>query len=167
MRSLSTLVAGLKWAMSVRTVGLGLLASLSLVTIVGCGMLRVDVQGEAMSPTLRDGESALATRRVDSVDRGDIIGFRYPQDESKSFLKRVIGLPGERVESAAGRISINSQLLSEPYVIEQNQSGDTWGPITIPDGHYFVMGDNRRNSSDSRHWGTVSRAAIWAKVLDR
>lgn len=138
-----------------------------LVTAVGCGMMRVDVVGEAMSPTLLNGESALATRRFDGIDRGDIIGFKYPRDESKNFIKRVIGMPGERIESAAGQVSINGQVLSESYVIEQNRSGDTWGPVVIPDGHYFVMGDNRGNSSDSRHWGPVARAAVWARVLDR
>jgi signal peptidase I len=133
----------------------------------GCGMLRVDVVGEAMAPTLKNGEKALATRTFDDVNRGDIVGFKYPGDETKSFVKRVVGLSGERIESVQGKVSINGQVLSEAYVVTENQSNDTWGPTTIPDGEFFMMGDNRRNSSDSRHWGTVRRGAIWAKVVDR
>jgi signal peptidase I len=133
----------------------------------GCGMLRVDVVGEAMAPTLKNGERALATRTFDDVNRGDIVGFKYPGDETKSFVKRVVGLSGERIESVQGKVSINGQVLSEAYVVTENQSNDTWGPTTIPDGEFFMMGDNRRNSSDSRHWGTVRRGAIWAKVVDR
>jgi len=152
-----------------RPVGiLGTMAVLALVSwSAGCGMLRVDVVGEAMAPTLKNGERALATRTFDDVNRGDIVGFKYPRDETKSFVKRVVGLPGERIEVLRGKVSINGQVLSEPYVVTENQSNDTWGPTTIPDGEFFVMGDNRRNSSDSRHWGTVRRAAIWAKVVDR
>lgn len=147
-----------------------LLRVLVLVTLLAtpaCGMLRVDVVGDAMSPTLRNGESALATKRIDSLTRGDIVGFRYPRDETKSFVMRVIGLPGETVTSAAGRVSVDEKMLSEPYVVEANRSVDTWGPVRVPDGQYFVMGDNRTNSSDSRHWGLVRRDSIWAKVIDR
>jgi signal peptidase I len=138
-----------------------------LVVATGCGTLRVDISGEAMAPTLKNGESALATRTVDPLARGDIVGFRYPKDESKSFVKRIIGMPGDRIESDSGRILLNAQPLDEPYVIEVNWSADSWGPVTVPDGEYFMMGDNRRNSSDSRMWGTVRRDAIWAKVLLR
>ena len=141
-----------------------LLRVLVLVTLLAtpaCGMLRVDVVGDAMSPTLRNGESALATKRIDSLTRGDIVGFRYPRDETKSFVMRVIGLPGETVTSAAGRVSVDEKMLSEPYVLQPNRS------VRVPGGQYFVMGDNRTNSSDSRHWGLVRRDSIWAKVIDR
>jgi signal peptidase I len=133
----------------------------------GCNMTRVDIKGQAMSPTLKDGESALATRTVESLARGDIVAFRYPQDETKSFVKRIVGLPGERIESADGKILIDRRPLEEAYVADGNRSPDSWGPITIAEGEYFVMGDNRRNSSDSRTWGTVRRSLIWGKILDR
>ena len=145
----------------------GMVVVAVLACLTGCGMTSINVVGEAMAPTLKNGEKALATRTFDQLNRGDIVGFKYPKDESKSFVKRVIGLPGERIESASGKVSINGQLLSETYVVAENQSNDTWGPITIPDGEFFMMGDNRRNSSDSRFWGTVRRRAIWAKVIDR
>jgi signal peptidase I len=120
-----------------------------------------------MAPTLKNGEKAMATRTIDQLNRGDIVGFKNPKDETKNFVMRVVGLPGERIESIAGKVSINGQLLSEAYVVTENHSNDTWGPMTIPKGEFFMMGDNRRNSSDSRIWGTVPREAIWAKVIDR
>lgn len=138
-----------------------------IVATSACGMLRVDVVGEAMSPTLRNGESALATKSIDDLTRGDIVGFRYPRDETKSFVMRLVGLPGETIESSDGGVSVDGQTLSEPYVVAVNRSVDTWGPVRVPEGQYFVMGDNRANSSDSRHWGLVRRESIWAKVIDR
>jgi signal peptidase I len=144
------------------TVAIALLGSLT-----GCGVLQVNVSGNAMAPTLKNGEKAMATRTIDQLNRGDIVGFKNPKDETKNFVMRVVGLPGERIESIAGKVSINGQLLSEAYVVTENHSNDTWGPMTIPKGEFFMMGDNRRNSSDSRIWGTVPREAIWAKVIDR
>ena len=138
-----------------------------LVVATGCGTLRVNIEGEAMAPTLKNGESALATRTVDPLKPGDVVAFRYPKDESKSFVKRIVGMPGDRIESNSGSILVNGQTLDEPYVADANRSPDSWGPVTIPDGQYFMMGDNRRNSSDSRTWGLVRRDAIWAKVLLR
>jgi len=141
--------------------------SLAMVLIAagGCGALRVDIVGESMAPTLKNGDSAVATRSFTGIARGDIVGFRYPKDESKSFVQRIVGLPGDRIEMIDGRVVINGSLLDEPYVAESNRSQDSWGPITIAKDQYFMMGDNRRNSSDSRSWGVVGRAAIWAKLI--
>ena len=139
--------------------------ALTAATAAGCGALRVNISGDAMAPALKDGESALATRSFDTLARGDIVAFRYPKDESKDFVKRIVGVPGDRIESSSGAILLNGQPLAEPYVAEQNRSVDSWGPVTVSDGQYFMMGDNRRNSSDSRSWGLVRRDAIWAKVL--
>jgi signal peptidase I len=138
-----------------------------VVLIAGCGALRVDIVGDAMAPTLRNGESALATRSFDQLDRGDIVGFRYPRDESMSFVQRIVGLPGESIQMLEGQVLIDGQVLDEKYVALGNRSNDSWGPIAIAAGHYFMMGDNRGNSSDSRSWGTVRRDAIWAKMIDR
>lgn len=121
-------------------------------------------EGQAMAPTLNDGDSALVSRRFETIERGDIIAFRFPKDESRNFLKRVVALPGDRIESIDGRIHVNGAPLAEPYVAEGNRSADSWGPVVVEADQYFVMGDNRRNSSDSRHWGPVRRDAIWGKV---
>ena len=149
-----------------RSVALAIV-SLALVVATGCDQSRLDINGDAMAPTLKDGEQALAKRTFDTLMRGDIVAFRYPKDESKSFVKRIVGLPGDRIESTSGAIAINGQPLDEPYVADANRSHDSWGPITVPDGQFFVLGDNRRNSSDSRTWGLVRQDAIWAKVVLR
>jgi signal peptidase I len=139
-----------------------LLACVLLST--GCGAVEtIKVVGGAMEPTLNDGDRVWVTRVFDQLERGDIVGFRSPRDESRSFLKRIVGLPGERIEMVDGVVSINGRSISEPYVDKANRSSDTWGPITIPAGEYFMMGDNRRHSMDSRSWGTVRRDLIWAK----
>ena len=132
--------------------------------LAGCSTSRVNIEGDAMAPTLKNGEQAVVQRSIDRLDRGDIVTFRYPKDETKSFLKRIVGLPGETISSVDGRISIDGKPLEESYVLEPNRSHDTWGPIAIPPGEYFMMGDNRRNSSDSRSWGLVTRDAIWGKA---
>ena len=121
-------------------------------------------EGKAMEPTLQDGERVLAGRNIERIDRGHIVIFRYPLDEKRSFVKRVVGLPGEEVAIKDGRVFINGQEIDEPYVAAGNRSADTREPFAIPAGEYFVLGDNRRNSSDSRHWGNVRRDLIWAQV---
>lgn len=145
--------------------GSRLALALGLLFVESCGALRVDVVGESMAPTLKNGDRALARRDFTDLARGDIVGFRYPKDESKSFVQRIIGQPGDRIEMKDGRVTVNDRPLEEPYVAEANRSQDSWGPVTIPAGQYFVMGDNRRNSSDSRSWGLVRREAIWAKLI--
>jgi signal peptidase I len=140
----------------------GFISALALVLTVGCG--QATVAGRAMEPALHDGERVTVTP-ITSLDRGDIVTFRYPPDESKHFMKRIIGLPGERVEVRDGLVTIDGRHLDEDYVLEANRSHDSWGPRTIPEREYFMLGDNRRNSSDSRHWGTVRRDLITGKVV--
>ncbi len=97
--------------------------------------------------------------------RGDIISFWYPDDESQNFLKRVIGLPGETIEGIDGEIYINGELLQEDYIKEKSYVD--FGPYEIPEGCYFVMGDNRNNSHDSRFWQNkfVSKSKILGKAV--
>ena len=141
--------------------------ALILAAAAGCSESLANIVGESMAPTLKNGEKVLITHAFTEIDRGDIVAFRYPNDESKNFLQRIVGVPGDRVESVQGRVLIDGRVLTEPYVLDTNRSADSWGPVTIPEGQYFVMGDNRHNSSDSRSWGLVRRNSIWAKVLRR
>lgn len=106
--------------------------------------------------------------------RGDIIVFRYPQDESRDFIKRVIGVPGDTVQVRDNRVYINGRLLDEPYVRSgsfrnppSNHCGYVYAcdPIVVPLAAYFVMGDNRDNSQDSRYWGFVKRPKIRGKAF--
>lgn len=103
--------------------------------------------------------------------RGDIIVFKYPLDESKDFIKRVIGLPGEKLELRHQQVYINGRRLKEPYVhhteapsVDPLPPRDDLGPVIIPDGHVFVMGDNRENSHDSRKWGFLDLNKVRGKA---
>lgn len=102
-------------------------------------------------------------------ERGDIIVFKYPVDESKDFIKRVIGVPGDTIEIRDKVVYINGQEIDEPYVLHTKAGNmpvrDNFGPFTVPADEYFVMGDNREGSHDSRFWGTVKRSKIVGKAL--
>jgi signal peptidase I len=109
--------------------------------------------------------------------RGDIVVFKYPEEPDRDFIKRIIGLPGETVELRAKKVYINGKPIDEPYVhfltppssdLQEVTSSDVrerFGPVTVPQGHYFVMGDNRDNSQDSRYWGFLPRDYIKGKAL--
>lgn len=102
-------------------------------------------------------------------ERGDIIVFKFPEDEKKDFIKRVIGLPGDTLEVREKIVYINGAAIEEPYVIHTKYNmmpiRDNFGPVTVPEGQFFVMGDNREGSYDSRWWGPVKREKIVGKAL--
>jgi len=104
-------------------------------------------------------------------ERGDIIVFKYPRDPQKDFIKRVIGLPGDTLEIIRQRVYINGELMADPYAhhtvlpgLDPVQGRDYYGPTRVPEGHLFVMGDNRENSSDSRVWGFLDINMIRGKA---
>jgi len=107
--------------------------------------------------------------RTGDPERGDIIVFKFPEDESKDFIKRVIGLPGETIEIKKKVVYIDGTPLDEPYVMhtkaEMNPIRDNFGPYTVPEDEFFMMGDNREGSYDSRWWGPVKRQKIVGKAL--
>jgi signal peptidase I len=125
-------------------------------------------------PTAGGVERALLP--VDTIDRGDVVVFKYPEDPERDFIKRVIGLPGETLEVRNKKVHVNGRPLDEPYVHFLEPAGassefapydvrEQYGPVTVPDGHYFVMGDNRDNSQDSRYWGFLPRHYVKGKAL--
>ncbi len=133
------------------------LPALVIVLVVNIFLAQATrVEGQSMDPSLRDNERLIIekiTYRFRSPQRGDIVVLRRPQRSVDPLIKRVIGLPGETVAIHDGLVYINGEPLSEPYL---NQS--TWGsmaPVVVPEGHVFVMGDNRRSSNDSRAFGVV------------
>lgn len=137
----------------------------------------VVVEGTSMLPQLHDGERLLVNKLVyykiqsvswGHIERGDIVVFWYPDDPDKSYVKRVIGLPGEMVEIRTGKVFVDGKQLTEPYLdAEHNQSLPSQPPKKVDPHHYFVMGDNRDNSSDSRYWGLVPEKYIYGKAFFR
>ncbi|MGH8636706.1 MAG: signal peptidase I [Burkholderiales bacterium] len=126
------------------------------------------------------GPSANALERtllpMREIRRGDIVVFKYPDEPERDFIKRVIGLPGDTVELRNKKVYINGQALDEPYVHFLDATRDDgevtsfdvrerYGPVRVPDGQYFVMGDNRDNSQDSRYWGFLPRTYIKGQAL--
>ncbi|MDL2315943.1 signal peptidase I [Desulfovibrio sp. OttesenSCG-928-A18] len=100
---------------------------------------------------------------------GDIIVFPYPLDKSQDYIKRVVGVPGDVIEVRDKQLYRNGQPAQEEYIIHKDKlvvpTRDTYGPVTVPAGHVFVMGDNRDNSQDSRYWGFVDKQTIHGKAL--
>ncbi|REJ79479.1 MAG: signal peptidase I [Acidobacteria bacterium] len=137
----------------------------------------VVVDGESMVPELHEGERLLVNKLIyydikrfdwGHIQRGDIVVFWYPQDPDKSFVKRVIGLPGEMVEIRRGSVYIDGRLLEEPYLSdEKNRSSLNYSGKRVEEHYYFVMGDNRDNSLDSRTWGLVPEKYIYGKAFFR
>jgi signal peptidase I len=132
----------------------------------------VKVEGTSMLPRLHDGERIFVNKLIyyglPDIERGDIIVFWFPDDPSKSYIKRVIGLPGETVQMRAGRIFVNGKELKEPYLDPSlNAAPEDKPPTYVRPHYYFVMGDNRDNSSDSRSWGLVPEKYIYGKALFR
>jgi signal peptidase I len=121
---------------------------------------RFQVRGASMLPTLHNGQYLVISKLtywIRPPQRGDIIVFRPPTNPGEEYIKRIVGLPGEQVEIREGEVAVNGQPLDEPYV---NSPGAGSRPWTLSEGEYFVLGDNRRNSSDSRQFGPISEETI-------
>jgi signal peptidase I len=124
----------------------------------------VRVEGTAMMPAFNDGDKILMEENFGELKRGEVVIHLYPKDRSKFYIKRIIGLPGETIQITGGKVYINGQLLDEPYLDASfNNQKQTIAPQFITENNYYVMGDNRDNSSDSRYWGTVARSLIQGK----
>jgi signal peptidase I len=151
-----------------------LLANLLFVLLAtsSCSALRhaavqpIKVEGIAMEPALKNGDRIFVDRNVDKLDRSDIVVFYYPVDPTKSYIKRIVGLPGETVEVRDGKVLINGTALDESYVSPQNNRVmSARKEITIPNDSYYVIGDNRDNSNDSRMWGPLERKFVYGKYV--
>lgn len=154
-------------------------AAVMAVLIVVFVVQPVKVEGTSMEPRLHDNERIFVNKfdyLIGTPQRGDIIVFWYPKDPSKSFIKRIIGLPGERIDmDGQGRILINGQVLDEPYLSPKRnrKPRERWSQVqqmgwnTIEPHYYFVMGDNRDASNDSRSWGLVPEKYIYGKAMFR
>ena len=145
-------------------------AAVYATLIVTFGFQVARVEGLSMAPTLDDQDRLIVNKlvyRLSSPRRSDIVMLYYPLNPDKSFVKRVIAEEGDQVRIVDGRVYVNDVPLPDDYVAEEYKSHDDWGPQVIPEGYYFVMGDHRNNSSDSRHWGMVPKKYIIGKVQIR
>jgi signal peptidase I len=142
-------------------------AAVYAILIVTFGFQVARVEGMSMAPTLEDQDRLIVNKlayRIGEPRRGDIVMLYYPLDPNKSFVKRVIAEEGDSVRVVDGRVYVNDIPLHDDYVPPEYRSHDDWGPQVVPEGYYFVMGDHRNNSSDSRHWGFVPKKYIIGKV---
>ena len=142
-------------------------AAVYATLIVTFGFQVARVEGLSMAPTLEDQDRLIVNKfiyRVSSPRKGDIVMLYYPVNPDKSFVKRVIGEEGDQVRIVDGKVFVNDVPMPDEFVIPEYRSHDEYGPTVVPEGYYFVMGDHRNNSSDSRHWGMVPKKYIIGRV---
>ncbi|HMD70153.1 MAG TPA: signal peptidase I [Bryobacteraceae bacterium] len=157
------------------------LAFSSLIAIVLIVFLYqpVRVEGPSMEPALTDQERIFINKftyklGLGGIEHSDMVVFMYPREPRKSYIKRVIGLPGDRIRIVSGQVFVNGRPLEENYVARENRDTVSWPPTAsgqgpddreVPAGQYFVLGDHRSSSSDSRSWGWVPRENIFGKAV--
>ena len=160
-RSLWTAVA---WA---RDLAFSVLIAVVLIVFI---YQPVKVEGTSMMPALTDQERIFINKftynyGLGEIHRGDMVVFWYPRDTSKSYIKRIIGIPGDEVRIDEGDVYLNGKRLQEEYVPMRFRDRVSWGPQRVPADEYFVLGDHRSSSSDSRSWGYVERKYIYGKAV--
>ena len=144
--------------------------------LIGCGVTLimiflyepVRIEGNSMAPLLSDHESIFIKRIVyhlEPIQRGDIVVFEYPLDGTRSFIKRIVALPGESVEIRQGLVYVNGNWIPEPYVPSEYDDPSDFGPMQVPSDSYFVMGDHRNSSNDSRVFGPVASRLIYGRAV--
>lgn len=129
------------------------------------------VQGTSMQPLLEDNERIIVNKlvyRLSPVARGDVVVFWYPKEPQISFIKRVVAVPGDLVEMRRGRLYVNGRSVAEDYVRPEFSDRDAEeAPLEVRKGYYYVLGDHRKSSNDSRNWGEVPARYIYGKALFR
>jgi signal peptidase I len=145
-------------------------AAVYAILIVTFGFQVARVEGMSMAPTLEDQDRLIVNKliyRIRPPHKNDIVMLYYPVNPDKSFVKRVIAEENDLVRIVDGKVYVNDAPVDDTYVPSEFRSHDDWGPSMIQEGYYFVMGDHRNNSSDSRHWGLVPKKYIIGKVQVR
>jgi len=128
----------------------------------------VKVEGTSMMPSLEDQERIFVNKfvyRLEPIERGDIVVFRYPRDPSKSYIKRVIGTAGDRIRIDGGQVYVNGEPLDEDYVPPAYADTRSYPETIVPPNSYFVLGDHRSMSNDSRDFGPVNQSYIYGKAV--
>ena len=140
---------------------------LSVLLFLGINAIsaRIRVDGHSMEPTLHSGEFVIVNKlayKFGYPDRGEVIVFHYPRDPDQEYIKRIIGLPGDRIMIGDGKVLVNDRPVQEPYIASPPNYQSEW---TVPEDSLFVLGDNRNNSSDSHNWGPVPMDYVIGKAL--
>jgi len=128
----------------------------------------VKVEGTSMMPSLEDQERIFVNKfvyRLEPIERGDIVVFRYPRDPSKSYIKRVIGMAGDHIRIDGGQVYVNGRALDETYVPSEYSDSRSYPELVVPARSYFVLGDHRSMSNDSRDFGAVNQSFIYGKAV--
>jgi signal peptidase I len=128
------------------------------------------VQGTSMLPLLEDSERIIVNKfiyRFHPIQRSDVVVFWYPKDPSVSFIKRVVGVPGDTVELRRGTLYVNDRRVPEEYVRPYFNDDETHSKVMVEKGYYYVLGDHRNSSNDSRSWGEVPEKYIYGKAVFR
>jgi len=159
-----------RWAFPVLAIWLrDLVISLAISSFIIVFLYQpVKVEGTSMMPSLDDQERIFVNKfvyKLEPIERGDIVVFRYPRDPSKSFIKRVIGVAGDHVRIVAGQVYVDGRPLHEDYVSEAYADQRSMGDIVVPPESYFVLGDHRNMSNDSRDFGAVDAHFIYGKAV--
>jgi len=128
----------------------------------------VKVEGTSMMPSLEDQERIFVNKfvyRLEPIERGDIVVFRYPRDPSKSYIKRVIGMAGDRIRIDGGQVYVNGRAVEEDYVPPAYTDSRSYPEMSVPENSFFVLGDHRSMSNDSRDFGPVNQSFIYGKAV--
>ncbi len=142
-------------------------AAVYATIIVTFGFQVARVEGQSMVPTLEDQDRLIVNKlvyRFGDPRAGDVVMLYYPEDPNKSFVKRIVAEEGDTIRSVEGKVYRNEVLIDDSFIPDEYRLFDTWGPEIVKKGYYFVMGDHRNNSSDSRQWGQVPKKYIIGKV---
>jgi signal peptidase I len=142
-----------------------LLLSVVLFFVINALSARIKIDGSSMEPNLHHGEFVIVSKvnyRIGEPERGDVVVFDFPRNITEEYIKRIIGLPGERIHVEDGNVYVDDILLSEPYLMVTPQYEGEW---IVPENALFVLGDNRNNSSDSHNWGMVPMENVIGEAL--
>jgi signal peptidase I len=145
-----------------------LISAVASVLIIMFLYQPVRVEGTSMLPRLEDRDRLFINKfvyHISAIERGDVVVFHYPRDPEKSYIKRVIALPGDTLRIDHGEVWVNGKRLNETYVPEEYRDTKSLEEMVVPMGSYFMMGDHRSISSDSREFGPVERGLIYGKAV--
>jgi signal peptidase I len=165
----NTPVQGFKLAFELKSWSRDILLAIAIAIFIVIFVVQpVKVEGTSMQPQLSDQDRIFVNRfiyRFKEIIKGEVVVFWYPKDRSKSFIKRVIGVPGDFIEIRRGMVYVNGERIDEPYLKPEFRDFQSFSKVVVPQEMYFVLGDHRNSSNDSRSWGFVEKSLIYGKAI--